>query len=98
MKSAPASSKNRKRPAAPSARNDLIRDIDTRRDLNALLAAELQTAHAKLQTTIRELASGGSPDTASLPIRPFRGDLDWPVAATANRRAARSGTSPTASN
>lgn len=78
------------------ARNSLIRDIDTRRDLNAQLAAELQTAHARLQATIRELATGGSPDTASLPIRPFRGDLDWPVAATANRRVARSGSSPTA--
>ena len=74
------------------ARNDLIRDIDTRRDLNAQLVAELQTAQQKLQTTIRELASGGAPDAASLPIRPFRGDLDWPVVASATRRAARSGT------
>jgi len=80
---------------AARARNDLIRDIDSRRDLNAQLAAELQTAHAKLQTTIREIASGESPDAASLPIRPFRGDLDWPVASSAARRAARSGTSPT---
>jgi septal ring factor EnvC (AmiA/AmiB activator) len=75
------------------ARNDLIRDIDTRRDLNAQLVGELQAAQQKLQTTIRELASGGGPpETASLPIRPFRGDLDWPVTAAATRRAARSGT------
>src|SRR5207248_3157049 len=37
----------------------------------------------------------GAPDQASLPIRPFRGDLDWPVPASATRRAARSGTSAT---
>lgn len=82
---------------AAKARNDLIRDIDNRRDLNAQLAAELQAAQQKLQTTIRELASGGSPDAASLPIRPFRGDLDWPLAASATRRATRSGTSTTSS-
>ena len=76
------------------ARNDLIRDIDNRRDLNAQLSAELQAAQQKLQATIRELASGASPDAATLPIRPFRGDLDWPVPVAANRRATRSGTSP----
>jgi len=76
-----------------TARNALIHDIDNRRDLNAQLASELQAAQQKLQSTIRELASGGTPDAASLPIRPFRGDLDWPVAASATRRAARSGTS-----
>jgi len=78
---------------AARARNDLIRDIDSRRDLNAQLVGELQAAQQKLQATLRDLANGAASD-ASLPIRPFRGDLDWPVAATGNRRAARSGTSP----
>ena len=79
---------------AAKARNDLIKDIDGRRDLNAQLVAELQTAQQKLQTTLRDLASGASTEAPALPIRPFRGDLDWPVAATGNRRAPRTGTSP----
>jgi murein hydrolase activator len=82
---------------AARTRNALIHDIDSRRDLNAQLAAELQTAQQKLQGTIRDLASGAPADAASLPIRPFRGDLDWPVAPIGNRRAARSGTSPASS-
>jgi len=73
------------------ARNALIRDIDNRRDLNAQLVSELQTAQEKLQVTLRDLASGAPTDPSSLPIRPFRGDLDWPVAATGHRHA-RTGT------
>ena len=79
-----------------NARNNLIRDIDGRRDLNAQLVAELQTAQEKLQATLRDLANGTPVDTSSLPIRPFRGDLDWPVAATSSRRSVRSGTSTAA--
>ena len=78
---------------AAKARNDLIKDIDGRRDLNAQLVAELQTAQQKLQLTLRDLANGAPADAAALPIRPFRGDLDWPVAATGNRRATRTGSS-----
>ena len=79
---------------AAKARNNLIKDIDGRRDLNAQLVAELQAAQQKLQATLRDLATGAATDTPALPIRPFRGDLDWPVAATGNRRAPRNGTSP----
>ncbi len=77
------------------ARNALIHDIDNRRDLNAQLVAELQTAQQKLQTTLREIGNGATAD-ASLPIRPFRGDLEWPVSATGNRRSTRTGTSAAA--
>jgi len=77
---------------AVKARNDLIRDIDARRDLNAQLAGELQSAHQRLQLTMRDLATAPA-EAASLPIRPFRGDLDWPVAATASRRSTRSASS-----
>ena len=49
---------------AARARNNLIRDIDSRRDLNAQLAGELQTAQQKLQVTLRDLASGAAADTA----------------------------------
>ncbi|HET9830367.1 MAG TPA: peptidoglycan DD-metalloendopeptidase family protein [Vicinamibacterales bacterium] len=76
-----------------AARNALIRDIDSRRDLNAQLVSELQVAQQKLQVTLRELANGAQVDESTLPIRPFRGDLDWPIAATGNRRPTRSGTS-----
>jgi len=82
---------------AARARNDLIRDIDNRRDLNAQLAGELQAAQQKLQGTLRDIAAGAPVDAASLPIRPFRGDLDWPVMLAGNRRATKSGTSPIAS-
>src|SRR5262249_52623319 len=39
--------------AAARAQSDLIRDIDSRRDLNAQLVGELQAAEQKLQTTLR---------------------------------------------
>jgi murein hydrolase activator len=74
---------------AAQARSDAIADIDRQRDLNAQLAGELQAAQQKLQTELRTLA-GGSPvaEPASLPLKTFRGDLDWPVAGTVRRRFA----------
>jgi septal ring factor EnvC (AmiA/AmiB activator) len=63
---------------AVAARNRLIADIDRQRDLNAQLAGELVSAQQKLQSTLRALSPAPA-DTASLPLRPFRGDLDWPV-------------------
>jgi septal ring factor EnvC (AmiA/AmiB activator) len=77
---------------AAKARNDLIHDIDSRRDLNAQLVGELQAANQKLQLTLRDLSST-SADAAALPIRPFRGDLEWPVVSTAVRRSSRSASS-----
>jgi septal ring factor EnvC (AmiA/AmiB activator) len=86
---------------AATARAALIRDIDRRRDLNAQLAGELQAAQQKLQLTLREVGAGGTtapPSGAAtsgaepaLPIRPFRGDLDWPVAGIVRRPFTRSG-------
>jgi murein hydrolase activator len=78
---------------AAVARNDLIRDIDRRRDLNAQLSGELLTAQQKLQAALRGLGAGassaGAADTVALPIKAFRGDLDWPVAGTLRRRFGR---------
>ena len=75
---------------ASEARSDLIRDIDSRRDLNAELVGELQAAQLKLQETLRDLSdSPASAELAALPLRPFRGDLDWPVTGTLSRRSAR---------
>jgi murein hydrolase activator len=78
---------------AVTARNRLIDDIDRQRDLNAQLAGELQTAQQKLQQTLRQLGSGAPAtpglDAAPLPLRPFRGDLDWPVAGAVRQRFGR---------
>jgi septal ring factor EnvC (AmiA/AmiB activator) len=79
---------------ATQAQNDLIRDIDRRRDLNAQLSAELQTVQQKLQLALRD--SGSSADLG-LPLKPFRGDLAWPVGGNA-RRTRTPGTAAVASN
>jgi septal ring factor EnvC (AmiA/AmiB activator) len=73
--------------AAARARSDRIRDIDQRRDLNAQLVGELQTAQQKLQLTLRDLSTVSSAaEPATLPLRPFRGALDWPVHGSVRRR------------
>jgi murein hydrolase activator len=68
---------------AVSAHEDLIRRIDARRDLAAQLVGELATARQALQRTLDEASRGAPPGgaagTAALPLRPFKGDLDWPV-------------------
>ncbi len=75
---------------AAAAREALIRDIDQRRDLNAELAGELQAAQQKLQLALREIASGAAAaEPVALPLRPFRGDLAWPIAGPVSRRFGR---------
>ncbi len=64
--------------AAVAARNRLIDDLDQRRDLAAQFVAELQQAQAAAR------ADASPPPTrrrrsSALPIRPFQGDLPWPV-------------------
>jgi len=68
---------------AVAARENLIRQVDARRDLAAQYVGELSAARQALQRTLDEAARGapaGSGGTVVLPIRPFRGDLDWPAA------------------
>ncbi|MBI3493865.1 MAG: peptidoglycan DD-metalloendopeptidase family protein, partial [Acidobacteria bacterium] len=75
---------------AAQARTALVRDIDRQRDLNAQLAGELQAAQQKLQAQLRDLANGiAVAEPAGLPLRPFRGDLEWPVAGRVQRRFGR---------
>lgn len=85
---------------AAGAQHDLIRDIDRRRDLNAQLAGELQAAQQKLQLALRDAAGGAAAaDGATLPLKPFRGDLDWPLAGTVRTRfGAPAGTPGTSTN
>lgn len=71
---------------AARAQAAVVRDIDLQRDLNAQLAGELQTAQQKLQVTLRDLPAGAGGDPALLPLRPFKGALDWPAAGSIRRR------------
>jgi septal ring factor EnvC (AmiA/AmiB activator) len=67
---------------AALARAELVTQIDRRRDLTAELGSELQSAQLRLQETLGAINAGvprASTDGSALPIRPFRGDLDWPV-------------------
>ena len=75
---------------AAQSHTDLIRDIDKKRDLNAQLSSELQAAQQKLQATLRDLATGApAAEAAQLPLRPFRGALEWPVTGAVTRRFGR---------
>jgi septal ring factor EnvC (AmiA/AmiB activator) len=76
-----------------ASRTALIHDIDNRRDLNAQLVGELQAAQQKLQVALRDLAAGAASDPPSLPLRPFRGDLEWPAAGAVRRPARAAGAS-----
>ena len=78
---------------AAQAKTDLVRDIDRRRDLNVQLSSELQAAQQKLQGTLRDLAAGAPVADAQLPLRPFRGALDWPIDGTVTRRFGLTSTS-----
>ncbi|MFM8534565.1 MAG: murein hydrolase activator EnvC family protein [Acidimicrobiia bacterium] len=73
--------------AAVAARNNLIDDLDRRRDLAAQYVAELQRAQSDIERTIATADAGSA--TAALPIAPFRGDLDWPVAGRVTSRFGR---------
>jgi septal ring factor EnvC (AmiA/AmiB activator) len=64
--------------AAVAARNKLIADLDQRRDLAAQYVAELQQAEEALERTMAS-TEAASAVAAALPIRPFKGDLPWPV-------------------
>ena len=63
--------------AAVAARNRAIDDLDRRRDLTAEYVRELQNAQVAVERAMA--TAGGSSAPAALPIRPFRGDLEWPV-------------------
>jgi septal ring factor EnvC (AmiA/AmiB activator) len=82
---------------ATQAQNDLIQEIDRRRDLNAQFAGELQAVQQKLQLALRDSAGVASTD-AALPLRPFRGDLDWPLAGSLRSRFAKTTAPGAASN
>ncbi len=60
----------------PKSRNDLVHDIDSRRDLNAQLVGELQAANQKLQVdTARPRKRVGRRGNAAAPSVPWRSRL-----------------------
>jgi septal ring factor EnvC (AmiA/AmiB activator) len=73
--------------SAVASRNRLIEELDQRRDLAAQYVSELQAAQLTLERTISSAPSGAPP---ALPIGPFRGDLDWPIAGQVSAAFGRS--------
>jgi murein hydrolase activator len=71
---------------AASAREELVRRIDDRRDLNARMVGELEAAAAKLQRMLETLPGGRPGDLVVLPIKPFRGVLEWPASGRVTSR------------
>jgi septal ring factor EnvC (AmiA/AmiB activator) len=70
---------------AVTAHAGLIRRIDERRDLASQLMGELEAARQRLQRTIDDAAHGRPREAGAvmgLPLRPFKGDIEWPVAGT----------------
>ena len=75
---------------AAAAHEDLIRRIDQRRDLAAQLVGELQVARQKLQRALDEAGEGtAAAAVPALPLRPFKGDLDWPAPGPVEARFGR---------
>jgi septal ring factor EnvC (AmiA/AmiB activator) len=76
--------------AAVNARNRMIDDLDRRRDLAAQYVAELQEAERELDRTLASAENTGR--VVALPIRPFRGDLPWPIEGRVVSRFGRAAT------
>ena len=71
---------------AVNARTKLIADIDRRRDLNAQLQGELAVAQQQLDASLASLRAGRPTEPVTVPLRIFRGSLDWPVVGAVRSR------------
>jgi septal ring factor EnvC (AmiA/AmiB activator) len=70
---------------AVAAHAELISRIDARRDLAAQFVGELEAARQRLQRTVDGASAGRPPEAGlapGLPLRPFKGALEWPVTGT----------------
>jgi len=65
----------------------MLQDLDQQRDLAARFVGELQQAQEHLEATLSTTAAGSS--AAALPMRPFKGDLPWPIAGDVTARFGR---------
>ena len=63
---------------AVTTRTALVKSIDERRDLNAQLAGELETARQRLDSRVSQLGAE-KPPPVNLPLKAFRGALPWPA-------------------
>lgn len=75
---------------AVTDRTRLLDELDTRRELAAQYVGELEQARTRLQATIAGLATTSASD---LPLKPFQGDLAWPVAGPVLSRFGRTASS-----
>jgi septal ring factor EnvC (AmiA/AmiB activator) len=75
---------------AVAERTKLLDEIDRRRELAAEYVGELEQARQRLQSTL----SGMPADAAvvDLPLRPFQGELPWPITGPILSRFGRSAT------
>ena len=65
---------------AVASASELIRQIDSRRDLTAQYVGELQDAYNKVQQQVVALSiEKPAAEPVAVPLRPFQGALDWPV-------------------
>lgn len=62
--------------AAASAAAARMQAIESRRDLAAQLAGELDAAYLRLQATVAQSPGAGA---TGVPLRPFRGAMPWPA-------------------
>jgi septal ring factor EnvC (AmiA/AmiB activator) len=69
---------------AVAARSARMAEIDSRRDLTAQYMGELQVAYDKIQQQLN--AAGGRGGAVTVPLRPFRGALDWPTTGRVSSR------------
>jgi murein hydrolase activator len=74
---------------AVTERTALLDDLDRRRELAAQYVGELEQARVRLQSTLSGLTGSGPSD---LPLRPFQGDLPWPLSGPVISRFGRSTT------
>ena len=75
---------------AVADRTRLLDELDTRRELAAQYVGELEQARTRLQATMAGLATT---TTTDLPLKPFQGDLAWPVAGPLLSRFGRAASS-----
>ena len=68
---------------AVAARTELAARIDARRDLTAQYVGELQGAYERLE---QQVNAGPRDGETAIPLAPFRGGLEWPVAGSVRAR------------
>jgi septal ring factor EnvC (AmiA/AmiB activator) len=75
---------------AVADRSKLLDDLDRRRELAAAYVGELEQARTRLQSTLSGLPADAP--VVDLPLRPFQGELPWPITGPILSRFGRSAT------